>query len=384
MAGEEAILCNHYDGFTLQQLFEQVNGGPGTPAVEQASSALDDFAPVLTSSGDRLQHAMNQAKVTWQGQAAEAAGSAVTQMTRWADSGGQVTQTGGRSVHDYTSSWASMKAKIPPPKPVPPASFWGDVADLFGANSDHAVAVQENENARRTAIAAMQAHENGTRATAASFHDLQPVPRVVTNAASTQTAAVTSGGPGGGTSPAGGGASAAPGGSSGMPVGGAGDAGSSPTGTGSASHLPLPPVGPSTKPTHSAPGMPGGTGGSSTSGKVDPASMPPLPSQYQYRPGAIQDALEPNRSLAQRGTSNLAEPRAATTTPATAAAAVKGSPTGMPMGASGAGAGKPEERDHRNNVFIPTNEHFYAEDDHDVVPAVITAEYLEQVQEQRR
>jgi hypothetical protein len=414
------IQCFYYDQYTLQQLYDKVNGGPGTSVVEPAAATLTALAPEVSGSGQRLQQVMDQAKVSWQGQAAQAAGSAVAQVAQWASAaGGQATHSGGASAQDYASSWAAMKQSVPAPEPVPPANWWDDITDLFGTNSDHAKVVAENDNALRNAIDAMVAHEQHTRTALGSFSATAAVPEVTAQPG----LPAGPGQPGGPAHPAAGTATgqgtpgaghATPGaqpgtGGAGTPGGAAGSHGAGTGGPGSSNDsgtaaAPAPTT-PSVATPHTPPvdgtGLPGigGAAGSGATGSTGsgtpglggsgPAALPPLPigGAPEYQPGKITAALNPGTAHqatpAPRGSGTPLDPRAggSPTAAATEAGerAVRGAGPaagGTPMGGGAGRAG--QEREHRNNTYLASDEPFSVQFGDDVVPRVIGPEHLDE------
>jgi hypothetical protein len=402
------IQCFYYDQYTLQQLYDQVNGGPGTSVVEPAAATLTALAPEVSGSGQRLQQVMDQAKVSWQGQAAQAAGSAVAQVAQWASAaGGQATHSGGASAQDYASSWAAMKQSVPAPKPVPPASWYDDLTDLFGDNSDHAKAVAENDNARNNAIDAMVAHEQHTRTALGSFSATAAVPEVTASPG----LPAGPGQPGGLAQPAAGAATgqgtpgaghATPGAQPGTGGAGTGGPGSShDSGTAAAPARTTPSVATPHTPPLDGTGPPGiGAAGSGTAtgatgsgtpglGGSGPAALPPLPlgGAPEYQPGKITDALNHDTAHqatpAPRGSGTPLDPRPGGNPNAAATEAgeraVRGAGPaggGIPMGGASGRAG--QEREHRNHTYLASDEPFSVQLGDDVVPRVIGPEHLDE------
>jgi hypothetical protein len=182
VAGEEgAIRCNNYAAFTLDQLYAQVHGGPGTSVVDPTVAGLTALGPKVTDSARRLRELMQRAGVDWRGHAAVAAGDAVRRTARWVDDSGRSTGTGGGAIGDYAASWNAMLRRVEPPKPVPPPDFWNTVTEFFGGGSDHALAVRDNDEARKRTIEAMQAHETAARYAVSAFQDPPPPPATGAN-----------------------------------------------------------------------------------------------------------------------------------------------------------------------------------------------------------
>jgi len=393
-------LC-YDDGSALQALHDQVYGGPGTPVVESASGALRVLQPWVSSSSGRIQDALGGAGVDWHGQAADATAAALQRVGQWADRGGQATGDGGGRVQDYASSFAWMKPQIVEPQPVTSLKTWRSGADIMGNNYDYARVVQENQAASATAFAAYAAHEQNTQQAITGFPDVDQVPPVTNPAAATtmhSATATSTGGPAhpsAGATPTGGGA-----GASTMPAGatpgGATPGSASPSGSHAGDKAGGPGGGnpgapsstaPTTTPNSWTPIRPPTTGtgpppsafprvGSPNSPTPDLPTLPPMsPIDYGDHPGTRPGAGRVGHGrvdhpLAPRG-GPLAE-RAPIGMPvmgdAPGGRPAPGTGGGMPMGGMGA-AGRGQEREHRNGVFIPSDEPFAVDDD--VVPAVL-------------
>lgn len=177
-----SIPCYNYGSFGLQQLYDMVHNGPGAAGAEPAIHSLTGLASIMGGSSGRIQAALSGSGVSWQGQAADAATSAMQRMGQWAEHGGQVSGTGSDKIQDYASSFADLQSKVLAPTPVPSPTSWESPSNIIGNTYDYAQAVVKNHQAETQAHAALEAHEQNTRRALAGFPDTDTVP-VVTNAA---------------------------------------------------------------------------------------------------------------------------------------------------------------------------------------------------------
>jgi hypothetical protein len=176
------------DGSVLQTLHDQVYAGPGVAGVEPAAAALSALAPWIGSSSDRLRDALRRGGVSWSGQAADAATSALHRAGEWADNAGQATHTAAASVQTFAESFAHMKPKIIPPTPVPPLTVWdGLLGVLSPSRTDHATIVQDNANSTEVALAAYSTHESITHDAIDTIPATNPTPQI-TNPSATPPA----------------------------------------------------------------------------------------------------------------------------------------------------------------------------------------------------
>jgi hypothetical protein len=398
-----------WEGFPLEAKVAWMQTGQGSAAVQPGVDALRGMSARYAESHKTVKSELAKLGISWQGQSADAAAGAVTQIADWVAGAGRTVSGGGGSMGTYASSFDAMKPKIQPvpvtARPVAGPPGLGDgIGALAGFQTDFSRQVEMAAAADAQANAALSAHQRVTRAALASFPPVDPPPAVAAGAVFSASAngvggnamgagagggAPTSragGSPGGSASaggappaPAGTGAGSAPTGGPGAGVGarwdhgaataaaGAGapttdaawtpltprasDAGSGGLVTGPNGGLvPSPPVRP---PLLQAPihpdvtgrgrfGGPGGPGGfGSRGGLGEGFGPPPAP-----RTGAGQ--------MSPRVGGDFGVPQSAPgrgTGPAGGAA---------PMGMGGAGRGG-QERTHRNQTFIPSDDPFRVE-----------------------
>lgn len=379
------IPCFNYAGMSLRQKWDMMHSGEGGAAVMPAADTLVKLAPEFIQTADAVQAALRSVGVDWEGGAATAFTGVLSQFRQWADDGSRVPHSGGGQVQTYSGSYDATRAAIPDPATVRPVgeqstggafldAALGKAKGVFDVQSDYSRRVAAYQAADDAANHALTAHETASGHTLDSFPPLAGAPALSGNSASA-THSATADHPPTGTTAAGPAATVPDGGkTTGQDTGASAG---SPTGTGIAAHIPSPPSGPSR-----TPNLPAGTAtGSGTYDQPSTVPVPPLPPSHQYRPGAIRDALEPGRQLIARGTATPSEARpSAAASPGAPSPGRSAAPAGMPMGAAG-GAGKQGDKEHRNNVFIPENDIFYAPVDESewlVTPAVITPEWIEE------
>lgn len=420
-----------WEGFPLEQKIAWMRNAQGSAAVRPGVEALRGLSARYAESHRTVQAGLARLGISWQGQSAEAAGQAVTRLADWVGGAGQTVSGGGGSMGTYGASFDAMRPRINPPAPipaVPPVGPRYQPADGVGVLAGLQWAIRQQADATAAADAqanaALRAHQQATRAALSSFPLVEPPPDVVAGVGSSTPADAAggrtvpapggaalgprSGGAGapqagkaaGGGVPTGGtsGPGSATGGASGGPAGqqdagqqDAGQQGAGPSGgtTSAGAGAPAPAIdGGWTPLSPAAPG--GGSGGLVTgpNGGLVPASIPP-----QYRSGSGVggptglDRFGPGSGgpAGQGGPGRYEGPLP----PRTGApgprfggnhggdfgvpqntAGRSGGPTGAaPMGMGG-GARGGEERNHRNQTFIPSDEPFRVEF-FDVTPPVL-------------
>jgi hypothetical protein len=415
---------NHHDEYVaapLAQKHQWMHTGKGIAATQSAAEALGQLVPKFAEHATALQAGMQKLGIAWSGEAATAATTKLQQAASWAEQAGHTSTAGHASVQTYGDSFANTVPRIPEPKPEPDTGAWGNIEDFFDMQQDKWDNLAENQKNDRLAVDALDRHERTTREAANSFPDQLDPQFHTAEADVTQSAAAGpapgAGAPGGAhsvgvaTPGAAGGAAMTP---SGAGTGGAGAAspgaaggstGGGAAGAGGASAPGATP--PSWTPLTPAPARAGdagmgsaghGTGGRGPRtgglgtgglGSGEPGSGRPLTPRPLSPP--VGGGLGPGSSGGGLGRLGDAPPAARGGTALPGAGATGAAPPaepgvaggrpgspgagGMPMGGMGGGMGS-QQREHRNNVFVPSDEPFAVALGDDVVPPVLDAEHI--------
>ena len=407
----------NYASWTLAEKHAWLTGGQGArAAANDPAGRMRALAERMAQSSDSLRKALGGTGVEWRGQAATAVSASMRRSADWATAAGQSTGQGGGRVDGYGQSFSSLASKIPAPSVT--GSFW-DYAQAVLALPDYQDRLAQDAKADQAANDALKAHETETRSAVTDFPASTAAQPMTRGGGATGSVAGRAGGvgiPGGGAGGGAGSGAAASGpggagsagagagsGSGGTGGGAAGGAGSGKAGSagGLGPHAGAPAA---TTPSSWAPPSPVGTGaggeGTSDWKPLTPTSgtsgsgMAPSPgggyvpapaggwspstggSGAAWRPGlggaGYAGGYRPE--LSARGGPS---PDGAGSAPATGSSGAGGAgpvgrgsaPGGMsPMGGAGARGG--QDKTHRNNVFIPSDEPFRVEFD-DVLPSVI-------------
>ena len=414
------IPCFDYAHMPLQKKYDMMHSGPGGAAATPQADNLGKLAQRLTMSSDMVHSTVGAVGVSWQGQAATAFNGSMQQAGQWAQQGSQTSQTGGGQMHNYASSYEQTKAKIPPPIEVGQQSgrgmlldgAMGVAKDVFGVQSDYAKRLAEYQAADRLANAALTAHENTTRQTLEAFPTVGSAPPITSGTGGAQPGDPGAGphgasGPGGGAGPgaagpAAGGASTGTGAGAGGSAGhasGAGAAGTAGGGAGGTSPSAMPPPSTATTPSSFTPltpqpgagGGPGGlgvgglggpTGGPGGAGMPASTPMPPMPPMSAggtHYGGTGYHGSSGTPPGPRGGTPLPDRTGGAPNSPAgpgeTGGGAARSMPGGgMPMGGMGGMGTGGKDREHRNNIYLPSDDPFHVDISDEVVPAVLTNE----------
>jgi hypothetical protein len=430
---------DEYVAAPLAQKHQWMHSGKGIAATQSAAEALGQLVPEFAEHATALQAGMQKLGIAWSGEAATAATTKLQQAASWAEQAGHTSTAGHASVQTYGDSFANTVPRIPEPKPEPDTSVLGTIEDWFDMQQDKWDNLAENQKNDRLAVDALDRHERTTREAANSFPD-QLDPQFHTAEADVTHSAAAGPAPGAGapggahsagvaTPGAAGGAAMTPSGTgaggagAGSPGGAGGSTGGGAAGVstgGGGAGAPGATTPPIWTPLTPAPARAGGAGmgsagpstggrgtgtgglgsgglGSGGLGSGEPGSGRPLtprplspPVGGGFGPGSSGD-LGPRTSGGGLGRLGDAPPAARGGTALPGAAATGAAPPaepgvaggrpgspgagGMPMGGMGGGVGG-QQREHRNNVFVPSDEPFAVALGDDVVPPVLDAEHI--------
>jgi uncharacterized protein YukE len=401
----------NWPGYVLQDKFNMTHTGPGASAATAAAQAMAELAPQFAESATRVQSILASVGVSWQGEAATAFTQVMQQMGQWAEQSSPTSQKGGNHIQTYASSYDTAKNSIPNPaelRPVGSESGWGLAADVtggvlknqfgttFGVQSDYSKRLAALQAANDQANRALTAHEQATRDAIAQFPTITPAPQIPNNndpavkphtTTPPNTTDHTHNTPPGTTTHQPGGNNPTPPGTNNQnntnnnqnpsvtPM--------TPPHTAPSNYTPPPPAPTNTNPTNTVPGNfgPGGFGSNNPSphspGSGSRWTPPPLPPGYhdplynnnpRYNP---RPQPSPTRTPGQ--TPREAEAAQGLSGQGAAAEAKPGGAGPMPPGGMGGGRGGAEEKRHRNNTYIPSDDPFHIEfeDYVDCVPPVI-------------
>lgn len=400
-----------WEGFPLAQKFGWMQTGQGAGTVQPAVDALRGLSARYTESHRAVHAQLARLGVSWRGASADAAAAATTRLADWVFGAGQTVTGGGGSMESYGASFTALKPNIPPPPDVGAQSSAGHALDaatggygaLVGLQSDHSRRLAAAAALDAQANAALTEHQQATRAALQSFPPAAEPPVLaagtgpagggVPGGGSGVSAPGTGAAPGSGASP-GAGAPAPSEGSTGP--GGAGAGGTGPGGTGPGAGAgtegaAAPTVNAGWTPLTPPAGQPGGA----SSGPLPGSHGGPIAAPPPYRPSATPGAhggriggsaaaggygggrpggfgpAPPARGGpppgSPSGPSGGADPGASRA--AAGRGPGMGGLAGMPPLGMGGGVGG-QERSHRNQTFIPSDEPFQVEH-FDISPPVL-------------
>ncbi len=162
----------NYDDTSHQVIFDHINGGAGSDALQQSSQAWqtlgDDIGATCKSYAQR---AIGTILATRQGAAADAAVAAIGAMVPWMDDVAQIASTAAQRTQGQAEHWVTAKNSVPPVPPTPksagfssdPGEWAAEKMDWFpGVTSDEEKAQLRQQDAAEQARQAMRVYQSNS------------------------------------------------------------------------------------------------------------------------------------------------------------------------------------------------------------------------------
>jgi hypothetical protein len=172
----------NYDDTSHQVIFDLINGGAGSGALQDASQSWQKLANEIGGPGKSfVQNAISSILTNREGTAAQAAVAAIGSMLPWIDDVAQIASTTARRTQEQADYWITAKNNIPPVPAAPksagffsdPSEWAAEKMDWFpGVTSGEERAQQQQQDAAEQARQAMrmyQASSNPNVDTAPAF-----------------------------------------------------------------------------------------------------------------------------------------------------------------------------------------------------------------------
>jgi hypothetical protein len=367
--GDEVSQLQSYrfEGFAPETIWQWLNGCPGANVVQPGIDYLKQMADDNDSTRSDLRAQLSKIGAGWSGQAATSASGALTQLADHSESAVQTSTAGSTHLDRFGQNFTAMKNQIQQELiDEGQQSTGGRILDgmmgaadgAFGIQSDYRRRLQANQAAFTQAVGALNSYRDTTVGRLTDFDVGQPVPKVAATGPGTDRP--TSRPPAKPDKQPPGSSTQHPNSTHTNP-----DTHSS---TSTANAEPPATTPGADTPGHTDPRLNNGPGPGVPSSTTPSTALPPRFAQEHDSTTNRPDNLPrptrrgpypplPERAPGQPSliTEALLGPEEAATMAAEKSA---GLPGGMPtMG----GAGRDQEREHRNNTFIPSDEPFHVE-----------------------
>ncbi len=159
----------NYDDTSHQVIFDHINGGAGSGALQDISQAWQRLGQEVGATGKSyVQRVISTILANREGAAAQASVSAVGAMLPWMDDVTQTATTAARRAQEQADYWVTAKNSIPPVPPAPkstgffsdPGEWAAEKMDWFpGVTSEEEKAQQRQQDAAEQARQAMRVYQ---------------------------------------------------------------------------------------------------------------------------------------------------------------------------------------------------------------------------------
>ncbi|HEV7828800.1 MAG TPA: PPE domain-containing protein [Pseudonocardiaceae bacterium] len=159
----------NYDDTSHQVIFDHINGGSGSGALQDISQAWQKLGNEIGATGKSfVQSTISRILATREGAAAQASVSAVGAMVPWMDNVTQVAAKAAQRAQEQADYWVTAKNSVPPVPPAPkstgffsdPAEWAAEKIDWFpGVTSEEEKAQKRQQDAAEQARQAMRVYQ---------------------------------------------------------------------------------------------------------------------------------------------------------------------------------------------------------------------------------
>ncbi len=138
----------------------------GAPAVLMTETEVDEFRLLMQQSVEDVEQALAEARVSWQGLAAESMHAGVSPLAQWARDAATAAEASGTSVREIGEAFLTTSFGMPEPVPTPSKTmtFPPSVEDLTVVQQDLDAAEREAQNAKLRSVELMETYSTNSAA----------------------------------------------------------------------------------------------------------------------------------------------------------------------------------------------------------------------------
>lgn len=176
---------HRWQGYTHQELFDQINQGPGANGSSDSIQRWRELTHALSEIDTGLAAALTAAMGGWQGEAAENARGGVRPLGEWALQAQQAAETMRQRAEQQAEYVGKARTDMPPPVSVAaedPGPVGSLLVHLFGGQSDYEVQEAKQDAAEQRAFEVMRTYESSSTANTTSLASFAAPPQVVVDA----------------------------------------------------------------------------------------------------------------------------------------------------------------------------------------------------------
>ncbi|MET0132329.1 MAG: PPE domain-containing protein [Kibdelosporangium sp.] len=164
----EELEITRWRGFSHAELYAQLHNGPGASASAVPAGRWSDLAATLLDVSQDMTRAINDAKSSWAGAAANAAFAQLSSVASWAGEAGDSAALMQSSVEQQADHVGRARAAMPAPGSAPttqPDPLLAPVVQLLGMQQDHEPIERATSESARKAFEVMQTYQHDTTGT---------------------------------------------------------------------------------------------------------------------------------------------------------------------------------------------------------------------------
>ncbi len=176
---------HRWSGYSHEELYEQINSGPGPKASHTSMERWHGVSAALTEINADLHAGVLRSGATWEGPAADKARVGINPLAAWADdarAGAEVMRISAELQADYI---AKARADMPPPVKVTaeePNLLVSALTHLVGGQTDYEVQEKAQNAAEQRAREVMTTYASSTVSNTSTLGQFHQPPQLVINA----------------------------------------------------------------------------------------------------------------------------------------------------------------------------------------------------------
>ncbi|XVS63734.1 PPE domain-containing protein [Actinosynnema sp. CA-299493] len=176
---------HRWSGYSHEELYEQINSGPGPKASHASMERWQGVSAALTEINADLHSGVLKSGASWEGSAADKARTGINPLAAWADdarAGAEVMRISAELQADYI---AKARADMPPPVKVTaeePNLLVSALTNLVGGQTDYERQEKAQNAAEQRAREVMTTYASSTTSNTSTLGQFHQPPQLVINA----------------------------------------------------------------------------------------------------------------------------------------------------------------------------------------------------------
>ncbi len=183
---------NRWQGYSHQELYAQLNAGPGANAAAPAADTWSGLSDALDELQQDINTGVTASGAAWTGAAADSARDALGPLGDWAQQAATAADMMRISTELQGSLLAKARADMPAPVQVTaeqPNGIETALQHLIGEQTDHEIQEAASNAAEQKAFQVMAEYESGTNDNTTTLGDFGQPPQLVVDSSPIATSA---------------------------------------------------------------------------------------------------------------------------------------------------------------------------------------------------